>query len=294
MKHAVLGPGAIGGLMATALGAIGEDVILIVRAEKLAGYPTRLTLEQPNRTITAAVRIAAKLAEPVDVLWVATKAHQLETALDSVQAPAGIVVPLLNGVDHVGALVARFGRDRVVPGSIAVEADRIAEGHFAQRNVVRLNVAASGEHVLGPVLARLEKQYGFVCRFIESEEKVLWTKLSFLAPFALVTSASGKSKSEIFDDPHWKAKLFSTIDEAAAVAAREGAELDAEKIKTGFDALPPTMRSSMAKDLSAGRQLELDAIAGPIVHGGERHKIPTPVTKELMATIKSKVSDRQR
>jgi len=54
MKHAVLGSGAIGGLMATALGYTGEDVALIVRPEKVPGYPQILTLHQPERTITAA------------------------------------------------------------------------------------------------------------------------------------------------------------------------------------------------------------------------------------------------
>jgi len=38
MKHAILGAGAIGGLMATALSSLGEDVTLIVRADKLAEH----------------------------------------------------------------------------------------------------------------------------------------------------------------------------------------------------------------------------------------------------------------
>ena len=78
MKHAVLGAGAIGGLIATALSAIGEDVTLIVRREKLDSHPERLTLDQPNGTITGSAHPVAKLTEPVDVLWIATKTYQLE------------------------------------------------------------------------------------------------------------------------------------------------------------------------------------------------------------------------
>ena len=42
MKHAILGAGAIGGLVGTALSSLGEDVTVVVRPEKLPSYPTEL------------------------------------------------------------------------------------------------------------------------------------------------------------------------------------------------------------------------------------------------------------
>ena len=293
MKHAVLGAGAIGGLMATALGAIGEDVTVLVRPEKVAHYPRQLVLQQPERTITAPARPASRLNEPVDVLWISTKAYDLEPALASVAAEAKLVVPLLNGTEHVAVLRTRFGEEHVVPGTIAVEAERLSEGRFAQRSIVRLNLAAAAEPMLGPVLARLQEQLGFICHFFDSEPKLLWTKLTFLAPFALVTSASGKTRGEIFADPEWKSKLFTAIEEAAAVARASGAEIDVAKAQGGFDALPATMRSSMAKDLVAGRRLELDSIAGPIVRGGAQHGLAVPVTRELVTIIEAKAGGTQ-
>jgi len=73
MKHAILGAGAIGGLVATALASLGEDVTLVVRPENLAGYPKSLTLERPQGSVSAPAKAAAALTEPVDVLWIATK-----------------------------------------------------------------------------------------------------------------------------------------------------------------------------------------------------------------------------
>jgi Ketopantoate reductase PanE/ApbA C terminal len=58
--------------------------------------------------------------------------------------------------------------------------------------------------------------------------------------------------------------------EACAVAKASGAEVDAAQIQAIYDGLPSGMRSSMQKDLASMRQLELDAIGGPIVRGGER------------------------
>ena len=293
MKHAVLGVGAIGGLMGVALEFIGEQVTLVVRAEKLPDYPRQLSLEQQARTISAVARPVSKLTEAVDVLWIATKTYQLEPALASVETIPRTVVPLLNGVDHVAMLRSHFGDNRVVPATIAVGADRPEEGRFVQGSPVRLNVAGSGEKLLGTVLGSLQEQLGFLCRFEQNEQTLLWTKLCFLAPFALVTTASEKDKGGVLADSGWKNTLYSAISEATSVARAEGAEIGTSAIQAILDSSPPTMRSSMLKDFVAGRPLELDGIAGPIVRGGEKHSIPVPMTKKLMETISRKVDARR-
>src|SRR5271165_3307823 len=287
MKHAILGAGAVGGLVGSALASLGEDVTVIVRPDKLAEYPKSLTLERPSGTITAPAKVADTLTEPVDVLWIATKTYQLQTALEAVKASPALVVPLLNGVDHIEVLRERFGHDQVVPATIAVEAERTAPGHFVQRSpFVRLNLAASGEPRLGALIARLG-ELGFTCQFMQNEQTLLWSKLCFLAPFALVTSASGMNAGEIFANAEWKHKLDSAIAEACAVAKASGADVDAAKLQALLDSFPPGMRSSMQKDVAAKRQLELDAIGGPIVRGGQSHGIEVPTTAELIKTIQS-------
>ena len=293
MKHAILGAGAIGGIMGAALSSLGEDVTLVVRASKLPQQPLRLTLQSATGSLTSTVKAAARLIEPVDVLWIATKTYQLEEALASVGATRGIIVPLLNGVDHVAVLRARFGQDRVVPGTIAVEAERSDPGHFVQRSPVRLSLAANGDPVLKDCAEGL-RGLGWTVKFMASEPTLLWTKLCFLEPFALVTSASGMNNGEILADAEWKARMDSAVREACAVAVKEGAEVNPENWATAFLRLPPTMRASMAKDLDAGRQLELDGIAGPILRGGIRYGIPTPTTAALVAMIEEAQRNRRK
>jgi len=288
MRHAILGSGAIGGLVGTALASLGEDVTVLVRPGTLPSFPGNLLLERPSGPLTAPAKAVAALTKPVDVLWIATKTYQLQTALDTVQVLPDCVVPLLNGVDHIAVLRERFGRERVVPATIAVEAERIAPGRFIQRSpFVRLNLASGGEPLLGAIVARLGN-LGFTCQFIPNEQTLLWSKVCFLAPLALVTSASGMNHGEILADAAWKQKLSSALAETCAVATASGAQVDARQIQAVFASAPPGMRSSMQKDLAAGRQLELDAIGGPIVRGGERYGIDVPTTVELMAAIQAK------
>ena len=93
MKHAILGAGAIGGLVGTALASLGEDVTVVLRPESLPGYPRSLTLERPQGPLTGPARAIAALSHPVDVLWVATKTYQLQTALEAVRTSPACVVP---------------------------------------------------------------------------------------------------------------------------------------------------------------------------------------------------------
>src|SRR5213596_1420233 len=301
MEHAVLGAGAIGGLVGTAVASLGEGVTVLVRPERLPGYPANLSVERPSGAIaiTAPAKVAATLTNPVDVLWIATKTYQLKTALQAVQSLPRYVVPLLNGVDHVEFLRVHFGthfgphfgNDRVLPATIAVEAERIAPGRFVQRSpFVNLNLPASGEQVLGAIVARL-RDLEFTCRFIQNEQTLLWSKLCFLGPFALVTSASGMNKGEIYADAEWKRKLISAMAEACAVAKASGAEVDPAQIQAIYDGLPSGIRSSMQKDLASRRQLELDAIGGPIVRGGERYGIDVSTAAALIAVIRAKAGE---
>ena len=290
MKHAVLGVGAVGGLVGAALASLGEDVTVVVRPERLPSYPENLLLERPSGSLTAPAKAVATLTEAVDVLWIATKTYQLQTALDAVRVSPSCVVPLLNGVDHIAVLRTRFGPERVVPGTIAVEAERIAPGRFIQRSpFVRLHLASSGERMLGAIVAQLGN-LGFTCQFIPNEQTLLWSKVCFLAPLALVTSASGMNHGEILANATWKQQLRSMLVETCAVAAASGAQVDAQQIQAFFDSAPPGMRSSMQKDLVAGRQLELDAIGGPIVRGGERYGIDVSTTVKLLAEIRAKAA----
>src|SRR5947209_5863970 len=103
MKHAIVGVGGVGGLVAAALAKAGDEVTLVLRAEALAGFPEELSLESPFGPVTVPIERVTKLAGPVDVLWIAVKATQLESSLASIAEAGqiGAIVPLLNGIDHV-------------------------------------------------------------------------------------------------------------------------------------------------------------------------------------------------
>lgn len=289
LRHAILGAGGVGGFLGAILAAAGESVTLLLRAESRSGYPATLTLESPFGNLAPPVGTAVALTNEVDILWVTPKAIHLDAALGAVPDPAmaRMVVPLLNGVDHVARLRSRFGAGRVVPGTIAGEFERAAPGRIVHRSpFARFGFSAAGEPGLTAVAGILTR-YGCACRFETDELTLLWRKLVMLAPLALNTTASGWAMGQLLADPVWNKRLEETTREACAVAKALGAAVDADETVRTLRGFPATLRSSMAKDVAAGRRPELDAIAGPILRGGTAHRIPVPVTAELAGMIEA-------
>lgn len=293
-RHAILGMGGIGGLLGALLAHAGDEVTAVLRPETLALFPSKLSLESPFGSFSEPVHRATVVGGPFDVLWIAVKATHLEGALAAVEDPRGVaaIVPLLNGIEHVPLLRSRFGDDRVVPATIAVESERVAPGKIVHRSpFARLNVSARGEARLLPVIERL-RQLGCAADFIADEPTLMWSKLAFLAPLALTTSAAMMTVGEVVSDPSWRTRLERCTAEACAVGTAKGARLAPAAIGASFASLPKGMRSSMQKDVAAGNAPELDAISGPIVMGGREVGIDVSVTSELTQAVRARVLAR--
>jgi 2-dehydropantoate 2-reductase len=224
------------------------------------------------------------------------KATQLESSLGALKNPQNVraLVPLLNGIDHVSLLRSRYGSDRVIPGTIAGEMERVSPGQIAHRTpFARLNLLSAGRDLLGSTVDQLQKM-GLECRFIDDEPTLMWGKLVFLAPFALSTTAADKTVGEILSDPEWRRLGEACVREACAIGVAEGAKVNAEKVLSGVAAMPVSMRSSMQKDVERHQAPELDAIAGPILRGGQKHGIEVSATKKLAAMVEQRAGAAQR
>jgi 2-dehydropantoate 2-reductase len=275
--------------MGACLAHSGSPVTLVVRPQSLARYPEQLQLESAFGNFTVPVARAAEVP-PCDVLWLTVKATELATALAAVTHPesVGAIVPLLNGIDHLALLRSKYGNERVIAATIAVESERVAPGHIIHRSpFARLNVSSTGRALLGETLDHLQRM-GFECRFVDDEPTLMWSKLVFLAPFALTTTAADKTTGEILSDPVWRELGLSCLRETAAVAVAEGAKIDADAVIAGVMKMPGNMRSSMQKDVAGGKPPELDAIAGPILRGARQHGIEVPATRKLVAAVEQK------
>ena len=285
MRHAVLGAGGVGGLLAAALSRSGVEVVAVMRESTLSYYPGRFVVESKVLgSFTANVPTAARLDREVDVLWVTVKSTSLEAALSLAPAErvdGATVIPLLNGVDHLAVLRTRY--PIVVAGALRAETERVGDAHIVQRSpFVRIDIVGEVE------IARDVITTGIDCRSVDDEVTLLWQKLVFLAPLALATTAAEAPLGAVRNTVLYR----RAQQEAVAVAVAQGAHIDVEALAQLSAVASDEMRSSMQRDLAAGHVLELDAIAGPILRGGRLQGIDTPATEALVAQVDGRVRAR--
>lgn len=295
LRVAVLGPGGVGGLLAGLLIRAGDDVVCLAGGQSAAALAERGLRVSSGLFGTFSVPAAAseRLAAPVDVCLVTVKATALQDALERV--PAGVlgdalVVPLLNGVEHVAALRAAFPQARVVAASIRVESTRVGPGeiqHDSPFASVELAPTAASDAAVGRFAGHLERA-GVTVLLRPDEVGLLWDKLGFLAPLALLTTHAQAPAGVVRETR--REDLTAVIAEVAEVARAEGAAGDRDKVLSFFDGVPAGMRSSMQRDSDAGRALEIDAIGGAVLRAAQRHGIEVPVTARIVAELRERGS----
>jgi 2-dehydropantoate 2-reductase len=290
MKIAVLGPGGVGGLLAGALARAGEEVVVVARrstAEVIAKRGLSVSSVSLGE-FSAHPRVAESLEESADALIVATKAGGLVPALERVTVEPALVVPMLNGLDHLVTLRERFGA-RAVAGTIRVEADRPEPGvivHTSQFLRVDMASRDAGKRAAMERLAQALSHAGVPARVLDSEAQVMWSKLVRLNALACTTTAYDKLLGEIRSTPELRRDLEAAIVEASAVGRAEGAEdIDPASALRELELAHATLGSSMQRDVDAGREPELDAIPGSVLRAAARHDLRCPTIERLVAMI---------
>jgi 2-dehydropantoate 2-reductase len=289
---AVLGAGGVGGFVAAALARSGVDVTVVARPETASALVRAGQFSVWSRAMgtdfTARPRVATSLGEPVDVLFVATKATGLRDALERIAPTPALVVPLLNGIEHLDVLRARFGAGRVAAAVIRIESDRPSAGVIVQTSPgVRVDLASARPELSGALggVAELLRGAGIEARIGDSEAQVMWSKLARLCPLALTTSASDRPVGYVRADPRWRSALGGAVSETVAVANADGAGLAAADTLAELDGAHAELGSSMQRDIAAGRPSELDAIAGAVVRAGQRHGLRCPTVQWLAERV---------
>jgi 2-dehydropantoate 2-reductase len=294
----VLGPGAVGGFLAALMWRSGIHVTCIgtesaVQAIERDG----ITLESATLgSFTARPASCTGLQDRIATLFVTVKAPRLTEALHRVEQAfltQATVVPLLNGLEHMPILREHLGRI-VAAGSIgALEVAR--ESPTRLRHTTKgatIEIASDGDipNERLDAISDLIASVGLKPTIGASEAALLWGKLVRLSAIALITAASGQSIGNARNDPRWRSALEGAVGEAACVASAEGISMDSIAVMRQIDALPHDLRTSLQRDIEAGRESELEAIAGSVVRAGARLSIPCPVIEHIMEEIRQRTS----
>ena len=311
MRIAVVGLGAVGGLVAGWLAAAGHEVTAIARGATLARVRERgldIDAAGQRRNHTFRVTDDAATVGPQELVVVALKAPSLLAAADSVMpiiGPATVILPAMNGVpwwfmpaspafasdaalesvDPGGRLLARLPLAQVLGCVVHLTCSSPEPGvvrhGFGQRLIV-------GEPQ-GGLSARVEAvcqalaSAGFQAEPSADIRSDVWYKLWGNMTMNPVSALTGALTDAIVDDALVREFILRCMAEAAAIGARIGCPI----VQSGEARLAIArelggFRTSMLQDAEAGRAIELDALVTAVHEIGERVGIEAPNIAALL------------
>ena len=307
MKIAIVGAGAIGGLLGARLSLAGEDVAFIARHRNLLAieqHGIRLVESDGRELHAPRVRAYAEGSEagPQDAVLLAVKAHQVQEAMPALQGllgPATAVVSMSNGlpwwyfqrlpgrfrdqvlesVDPGGAIGAAIEPERVIGSVVYAAAELVEPGKVRAIEGKRFVLGEPDGRQSGRIeaLAEVLERAGFEAPISKDIRGEIWLKLWGNLCFNPVSALSHATLEGICRDPDGRALVEAMMKEARAVAKKLGVVLrmPIDKRIAGAEAVG-AHKTSMLQDVEQGRPLELAALVGSVVELGRITGVPTP------------------
>jgi 2-dehydropantoate 2-reductase len=317
MKIAIIGAGAIGGLVGAKLALSGAAVTFIVRGANLAAIRENgftLVTAEGERQVARDVRATADYREAgaQDIVILAMKAHQLEAVANDVSTlfgPDTVVVTMQNGipywyfhghggrlegttvrsVDPTGAVGAGIPAQRVVGCVVYPASELVAPGVVKHIEGDRFPVGeldGSSSERVARVSACLT-QAGFKAPVLDDIRAEIWLKLWGNLTFNPISSLSHSTLVDICQYQPSRDLATAMMREAQAVAHKLGIEfrVSLEKRIAGAEKVGKH-KTSMLQDVEAGRAPEIDALVGAVVELARLTETPTPHIDTVYSLVK--------
>jgi len=235
---------------------------------------------------------ASERAEgPADAVLFCVKTYDNAAASDAI-APCvhqgSVICSLQNGLDNEVFLRERFPGATVLGGVARIEAYLEAPGvvrHTSMLADVEIGAFQDDDRSAAQALVDAMAGAQIPARFTDDIGSALWTKLAIICGLGGGTAYCTCPVGAIRGDPELVQLTRDAIDEAASVAGALGIFVPPALTETVMTALatvlPPEQKSSMCRDVEAGRPLEIEALNGAVVQAGERVGVPTPANRRI-------------
>jgi len=301
-RIAVVGVGAIGGVVASLLQSAGKHQLTLCARRPMKGLVVETPAIglrsdmaeeiRPEMAIDATIWTQPEEAKPVDWVMVATKAYDVPSAarwLEWLREKNTPVAVLQNGVEHRERFAPFVPEDCIVPVIVDCPAERrpAVDGvdRILQRGAMSLRVPTSA---LGKSFVELFAGTQADAEAVEDWTTVAWKKLCHNSAgvlSALLLKPAGVVREEEIGEV-----ALDIVRECAAVGRAEGAKLDddiAEQVLAASRRASVDSINSLLADRMAGRPMEIDARNGAVVRLGKKHKIATPANNMAATLLKA-------
>jgi len=299
-KHIlIVGAGAIGGLYAAYLARVADVTVLDTnRAHVEAIRQDGLKLTGCTESVTklAAFAGAAEMDKRrFDAVIILVKSQATGAAFDSIRLSLEgrpVLVTFQNGMGNDELLMGLTDLD--VAHGVSFEAARY-DGPGRVHHLVH-----GEDSWLGPSrgkvdtiawLGELMTKSGLPTRIVADPRGAIWGKFIFnsvMNPVGAIVQGVNAARYEV---PEMRALIDAMAAECIRVAEVQGIKLEfdpmflVKKIRAGESPLT-RHAGSMAQDIEAGRETELEAMTGYVVRKAKELGVPVPVTESVYRMAK--------
>jgi 2-dehydropantoate 2-reductase len=298
MQILVVGAGAVGGYFGGRLVQAGRDVTFLVRpkhAEQIQSQGLRI-LSPMHGDFTAHPKAitASQISSPYDVIFLSVKSYDLAAAINDFAPAVGpqtVILPVLNGMQHMDVLTERFGKDALLGGVCFVATQVDAQGRIVQLNdMQRLIYGELDRKKTSRVEAvhRTFQEAGFDAAISEDILQAMWQKWVFLASVGAITCLLRGNIGEIVAVPGGAELSLAALHECAEIATACGYPMPQTFLtenRSQLAAPGSSLTSSMYRDLQDQARVEVDTILGDLVARGRKHGVSGPIVQAAFVSL---------
>lgn len=285
----IVGPGAMGLLLAARLARAGVEVVLLDRDAARAAR-----LEAAGIELEGQGRVPVQVrADPTglapELVLLCVKAPDTPGALAALGGVPGTVLVLQNGLGRASEVGRRLGDpSRVVGGTTAEGATLLGEGRVrhAGSGPTRLAPLVREGHTRAEAAAALLRRAGLEVAAEDDLPRLEWEKLVVNAAINALTGLLGCPNGALLRSPAARGMAQAAAEETGAVARALGVAGDwsPEAIRRrweGVAAATAANHSSTLQDLRRGRMTEVHAINGAVAQAAQELDLAAPVNGAL-------------
>lgn len=293
----IVGAGATGGYLGSALLTAGRDVTFLVRAatqERLRRYGLRIrTVDGSTHTAQVTALTRPELHDTFDVILIAVRAAAVQAALADITTAVGettTIIPLVNGMAHLEAMVDRYGSGHVCGGVATLAASLSSDGIIdaigpgATLQIGALDSERSTR--IAAVATHLDVD-GVHTSTSDDIITAMWSKFSFITSMTIMTCLLRSPIGPIARTPGGRHIADTVLGEVSDAAAASGHRLP-DPVHGGLrDKLTDTTSTfgpSMYRDLIAGRPVETDILA-ELADRARSHQLDTPLLDAAVVAL---------
>ena len=298
MRIAVIGAGAMGGMLGARFAQAGADVVLIdrdpehVRAIATDGLAVEENGLQHWHRLPAFTDPTG--LEPVDLALVMVDCNATRAAAETAAgllAADGTAVTLQNGIGNVETLVEVLGAARVMAGPTMNSAARTGPGRIAHTYLGKTVIGELDGRMTDRLtaIADLLREADLPVEITDNVQGHIWQKFILNAAINPVAAITRLRPGEIAESPAACDLVNAILDEVLAVVEAEGISLpDPDPRGTILAHIVGRMnKPSMLQHVEQGRRTEIDALNGALLGYAARHGIPCPVNETIVRLVKA-------